>query len=302
MSAVVEILRAGPLATIQDAGRPGMLRYGIAASGPMDRAAFVRAGAWLGAAGAAGIEFTQAGIALKLLHGTLAVACDGGHFVATRNGEPLNWPTRLVLQAGDTLDVSPGTWGNYGYLCFDAELELAPVLGSRATNVTAGLGGLEGRALRTLDRLQFGLRVPPRLSSHPKPSLPDEGPIRVLWGLHADLFPGALRQRLLAERFRISPRLDRMGVSLDDPTGVFAGWSALSLVSDAVVPGDIQILGDGTPTVLMRDHQPVGGYPRIATVLSVDLDRLAQLRPGTTLEFVSVSPDHARQIVQGARP
>jgi len=75
---------------------------------------------------------------------------------------------------------------------------------------------------------------------------------------------------------------------------VFAGLHHLSLVSDAIVPGDIQILGDHSPIVLMRDHQPTGGYPRIATVVSADLDRFAQLRPGTEVRFQPVTLEHAR--------
>jgi allophanate hydrolase subunit 2 len=120
-----------------------------------------------------------------------------------------------------------------------------------------------------------------------------EGPIRVIWGLHADLFPAALRQRFVSEPFEISPRLDRMGVRLADPAGIFRDTRILGLVSDAVVAGDIQVLGDGSPIVLMRDHQPTGGYPRIATILSADLDRFAQMRPGSAVTFQSISPGHA---------
>jgi allophanate hydrolase len=79
-----------------------------------------------------------------------------------------------------------------------------------------------------------------------------------------------------------------MGVRLEDPDGLFRDQARLNLVSDAIVPGDIQILGDGTPIVLMRDHQPTGGYPRIATIVNADLDRFAQMRPGTTVSFLPV--------------
>ena len=106
--------------------------------------------------------------------------------------------------------------------------------------------------------------------------------------------PPELRSRFLESPFAITSRMDRMGVRLADPAGVFANTSALSLVSDAIVPGDIQILGDGTPIVLMRDHQPTGGYPRIATVITADLDRFAQLRPGTEVRFAAVTLDKAR--------
>src|SRR5690606_33402537 len=124
---------------------------------------------------------------------------------------------------------------------------------------------------------------------HPRAFVPVGGPIRCLWGLHADLFSEAVRLAFVSAPFVVSPRIDRMAVRLDDRTGVFRGVRALSLVSDAVVPGDVQILGDGTPIVLMRDHQPTGGYPRIATVLDADLDRLAQLRPGSEVRFQPVT-------------
>jgi allophanate hydrolase len=116
--------------------------------------------------------------------------------------------------------------------------------------------------------------------------------------LHADLFSAALRQLFLTSGFVVSSRLDRMGVRLKDPDGIFADAANLSLVSDAIVPGDIQILGDGTPIVLMRDHQPTGGYARIATVITADLDRFAQLRPGSPVAFLPVTVEHAQALLR----
>ncbi len=133
---------------------------------------------------------------------------------------------------------------------------------------------------------------------HPRPAAREAGPIRVIWGLHADLFDPETRQRFVTEAFAVSSRMDRMGVRLVDRAGVLAGQRVLSLVSDAIVPGDIQILGDGTPIVLMRDHQPTGGYPRIATVVSADLDRFAQLRPGTEVRFEPVTVVHAQGLLK----
>ncbi|MBL8597874.1 MAG: urea amidolyase [Devosia sp.] len=265
---VITILRAGPLTTLQDAGRFGMLRHGVSASGPMDRGAFARAGAALPRAGATGIEFTQG----------LAFETDGPLTIAT--------PDVRVLGAGERVDLPPAA-GNYGYVRFDREIDIAPVLGSRSTNVTVGLGGYEGRALRAGDRIGFGEEGSPPV---PAVLAGGEGPLRVVWGLHAELFEPALRARFETATFRVTTSLDRMGVRLDDPDGLFRDQARLTLVSDAIVPGDIQILGDGTPIVLMRDHQPTGGYPRIATIVSADLDRFAQMRPDTALSFLPVRP------------
>lgn len=296
MSHVLSITRAGPLVTVQDAGRFGMLTHGISASGPMDRAGFALAGQQLGGAGAA-LEFTRAGLAFRVTGGSVHAAFAGGVFRLVRNGEQLEWPAAVALTEGDDVEITPGDAGNYGYVRFDREIDVPPVLGSRSTNLIVGLGGHEGRALKASDAL--GL-VPLR---EPDPDEPasaaqaEAGSIRITWGLHADLFDAARREEFCSTDFEISARMDRMGVRLDDIGGVFGGVRSLSLVSDAVVPGDIQILGDGTPIVLMRDHQPTGGYPRIATIISADLDRFAQLRSGTRVRFASVTVDHAHRIL-----
>jgi biotin-dependent carboxylase-like uncharacterized protein len=267
-----------------------MLAHGISASGPMDRAAFDIAGIMLKRAGSAGIEFTRAGLSFSA-DGSMRAAGAGGEFKVVVNGHARKWPARLGLNEGDTVEITPGSAGNYGYLRFECEMDIPAVLGSRSTNVAVGLGGFKGRALRAGDRIAFGAEGEPVDARELKPT---EGPIRILWGIHADLFDNAVRQHFATAAFQVSPNLDRMGVKLIDPTAIFANQRRLNLVSDAIVPGDIQILGDGTPIVLMRDHQPTGGYPRIGTVVSADLDRFAQLRPGTEVRFRPVTLEHAR--------
>ena len=301
MRGVLSILRAAPLSTVQDDGRFGMLRHGVSASGPMDRASFAAAVGLVGNAGRSGIEFTMAGLDVRLEEGTCRVGFAGGDFRVVLNGKPLAWPGVAMLVAGDRLTITPGAWGNYGYLRLDAELAQPEVMGSRATSTRNQLGGLGGRSLKAGDRLTLGDGEPlPTVIVQPTGLV--DAPIRVIWGLHAELFDGALRERFLSSSFKVSSRLDRMGVRLDDPQGVFSDAKILSLVSDAVVPGDIQILGDGTPIVLMRDHQPTGGYPRIATVITADLDRFAQMRPGSAVAFAPVSVEHAHRILRSGGP
>lgn len=297
MSIRLTIMRAGPLTGIQDAGRFGMLRHGISASGPMDAGAYAQAGALAGS-GQGGVEFTMAGLEIRLEQGQCRMGYAGGDFVVKRNGRVLDWPGSAVLEVGDVLAITPGQWGNYGYLRFDADIAVPEVMGSMATSSRAGLGGLDGRVLRAGDMIELtGGRGAGTAAAAVRPE-PVTGSIRVVWGLHADMFPQALREQFLATAFTVSSRLDRMGVRLADGAGVFAGLDSLSLVSDAIVPGDIQILGDGTPIVLMRDHQPTGGYPRIATIVSADLDRFAQLRPGSPVAFEPVTVEHAHALLR----
>jgi biotin-dependent carboxylase-like uncharacterized protein len=296
MSAILSITRAGPLATVQDDGRFGMLRHGISASGPMDRRGFAEAGALAGG-GRGGIEITMAGIELRVQSGRCLVGLAGGHFVAKLNGKTHDWSSVARLKAGDELAVTPGAWGNYGYLRFDADLAIAPVMGSIATSSRARLGGLAGRMLQVGDVLELTGKAgtSTRVAGSPAPAAV---PIRIIWGLHADLFDAAMRERFLTSEFAISRHLDRMGVRLEDAAGVFSGATILSLASDAIVLGDIQILGDGTPIVLMADHQPTGGYPRIGTIITADLDRFAQLRPGTPVAFEPVTVEHAHKLLR----
>jgi biotin-dependent carboxylase-like uncharacterized protein len=282
---MIRVTRAGPLCTLQDDGRFGLLAAGISASGPMDRGSFALAGGLLERAGSTGIEFTAAGIGLAA-DVPVRVAWAGGSFRPAVNGAALDWPGTAQLVSGDRLEILPGPAGNYGYLRFDREIDVPQVLGSRSTNLTVQLGGLDGRALRVGDTLALGSLGQPQPEVQ---SATEEGPIRFVWGLHADLFASAVRAAFLEQPFQISPKLDRMGARLVDKAAVFSGLANLSLVSDPIVCGDIQILGDGTPIVLLRDHQPTGGYPRIGTVISTDLDRLVQLRPGSEVRFSSMT-------------
>ena len=296
----IEIVEAGPLTSVQDAGRFGALVFGVAASGPMDRNAFENTARLLGSKSQTVLEIAAGRMEFVLRGGDMRMACCGGDFELEVNGKVRQWNARLELSADDRVSIVPGSMGNYGYIRFEHDLDVPFRLNSRATNTIARFGGYEGRILAKGDMVRLvspgesGDR-PSAVSLDVAPA--ENGPFRFIWGLHADAFSNQLRQHFVGEKFVISNRLDRMGVRLLDPGGVFDGQQLLSLVSDAVVPGDIQILGDGTPIVLMRDHQPTGGYPRIATIISADLSRFAQLRPGSEVRFCSVSVAHAQAIL-----
>lgn len=294
MSVEITIIRAGALASVQDSGRSGVLNYGVSASGPMDRGAFARAGAVLRQAGRAGIEFTTGGLAFAVSEPCRA-GFAGGNFELRVNDSVLDWPGMAALAGGDRVEIVPGAWGNYGYMRFERELSLAPVLGSLATNSRIGIGGLAGRTLQAGDRIGLGAAGGTVQAAS---DCSATGAIRVVWGAHADLFEGTVRKRFVSEVLQVSSRMDRMGVRLNDGGAIFAGAGHLSLVSEPIVAGDIQILGDGTPIVLMRDHQPTGGYPRIATVISADFDRFAQVRPGLAVRFAPVTVLQAQAVLR----
>lgn len=302
MNLVVDIDRAGPLTTIQDGGRHGHFGEGISASGPMDAQAFARAGSLLATLATSGVEFTTAGMDFTVCGGSISAAFVGGSFKLTINGQTQPWESDYDLNKGDVVTITPGPAGNYGYVRFGGDIDVPEILGSRATNLIVGLGGFSGRALRAGDSLTL-LAVLSKNNTTKKQQLNDEtdAPFRFIWGIHADRFEAEVRNGFASGAFKVSTKLDRMGVRLEDPAGIFSNARILSLVSDAIVPGDIQILGDGTPIVLMRDHQPTGGYPRIGTLISADIDRFAQVRPGTSIQFKPTTIEQAQKLLQRPR-
>lgn len=266
----------------------------------MDRTAFHKAALLLDSRAGAALEFTTAGIAFKYKGEGDQAAFTGGDFNLQINGKPAQWNASHKLSHKNIVDVTPGKSGNYGYVRLSSEIDVPLCLGSRATNMIVNLGGYEGRALKAGDKLKLGPAA--ETSVIAQKTMPDhEGPIRFIWGVHSEYFDNKVRTGFVNAGFKVSTKLNRMGIRLDDEAGVFAQTKILSLVSDAVVPGDIQILGDGTPIILMRDHQPTGGYPRIGTVISADMDRLAQMRPGTIVAFEPISVAKAQALAKGSR-
>ncbi|AEQ51439.1 biotin-dependent carboxyltransferase family protein [Pelagibacterium halotolerans] len=292
------LTRVSPMTTIQDEGRPGLFAHGIGASGPMDRNGYVLAAAMAEAPCGAAIEVGLLGLDFTYRGPPLSAGVAGGAFTLTVDGVTRSWPSRIDLVENTKISIKPGPNGNYAYLRFAAQIAVPLVLGSRSTNATVGLGGLEGRMLAVGDEL--GLDDLGDMATEPvRAETANPGdPIRFVWGIHADLFSNPIRTAFSTSDFRISARMDRMGVRLDDTGSVFAEAKLLNLVSDAVVPGDIQILGDGTPIVLMRDNQPTGGYPRIGTIIDADLDRFAQIRAGRMVRFEPVTVAHAHRIAK----
>jgi len=202
MTAGIEILRAGPLTTLQDAGRSNYLASGMSASGPMDRQSYMIAGAMLEIAGRTAIEFTMTGMAFKVHGGNVAAAFHGGLFGLCVNSKQTDWPGDITLQAGDVVEITPGPRGNYGYVRFGQEIDVPVVLGSRATNLIAKLGGIEGRVLEPGDFL--GFRAPTEMIERPLRVIsqaPADAPIRFIWGIHADQFAPSVREKFTAEPF-----------------------------------------------------------------------------------------------------
>lgn len=289
------INRASPLTTIQDMGRFGQLNNGISASGAMDRSAFIKAGELLKSGATSGIEFTAVGLDFTFYGDRIKAAFTGAEFSLFINEQQKNWHETYALNNKDRVEIKPAKNGNYGYVRFNQELDVPLVLNSRATNMIASLGGYKGRALKQADEIFL---CPANNKYFAISQIEQKKPfdfIRFIWGIHAEKFSAKIRNNFISKRFTISSKLNRMGVRLIDENNIFKNAKILSLISDAIVVGDIQILGDGTPIVLMRDHQTIGGYPRIGTIISADIDRFSQLRPNSKVHFKPISVENVQK-------
>lgn len=282
---------AGPLVTVQDAGRPGNMRYGASASGPMDRLAFDAAHAALGnASGQTAVEISLGGLMLHCTQGAVTLAITGGDFVVDYAGQKTSSWTVLTIHKGERLAIRAGRAGSWAYLAFAGALQSKAWLGSQATHSMSGFGGGALQAGQSLTVCDAAIRDD-RLGEIPKPDFAPEGPIRTVIGPQDQYFGKNIVDRFVSDEFKVTDAYDRMGMRLAGP--ILALDGALSIPSEPIVRGSVQVSGDGVPTVLLADHQTTGGYPKIATVISSDVDRLVQFRAGQTLRFTSVSSEDA---------
>lgn len=284
------VQRAGPGVTVQDMGRPGYLAQGLSRGGAADRLALVEGAALLGQdCGCAAIEIAGSFLNIETT-APLRIALTGAPMRALCDGAPLAWQASHALPAGARLALSVHH-GGYSYLHVGGGIDTPEVLRARAAHLAAGVG----RMLEDGDRLALGrdrggavgLTLPPldRFAG---------GVLRMIETPQTRLFPKPVRQRFAKVTFRKDARGNRMGQRLvcEEAAG-FALPSGLSILSEAIVPGDIQITGDGAPFVLLAECQTTGGYPRIGTVLPCDLPRLVQAPAGAELRFEVVTLEAA---------
>ena len=298
----LEIVSPGAFASLQDSGRHGFRRIGVPWAGVLDRRLMRIANALAGRDEAAPvIECFDGGLHV-VAHGgavKLAVAGDAVVEVDGPDGRRQLAPWRSVTIAdGEALRVRKMGSGRIAMVAV-VGLDLPAVMGSASTYVRAGLGGVDGRALAAGTRLALS-DADAWGSDHvlTQPPAADERPIRLVPGPQADHFSAAALEALVGGDYRVTTEADRMGIRLEGAR--LEHTAAAEIVSDATVPGSIQVPGAGQPIVLLADAQTAGGYPKIATVITADLGRLAALRPGQTLRFATVTAAEGAQIARAA--
>lgn len=287
------VQQAGPAMALQDLGRPGYLAFGLTCGGAADVRAVHEGAALLRQDPAlAVLEMVGTGGTFEATQ-DLRIALSGAVMTAQIDGRALAWNASHAVAQGARLTIGATRSGTYGYLHVGGGFDSAPVLGSRATHLSCGLGTLVGRGDVLPVGPDKGKNVGMTLTPEARLS---GGTVRVVPSMQTGDFDPAIRQRFENTEFRRDPRANRQGIRMDSEGEGFSNPRALSIVSEVIVPGDIQITGDGTPFVLMAESQTTGGYPRIGTVLPCDLPRVAQAPAGAGLRFAFVTLEEGAAI------
>ena len=296
MNPALEVLSPGLLDTVQDLGRWGHQRSGVPVSGAMDGFSLQVGNLLVGnPRGAAGLEMARSGPKLRAASDVMIALC-GADLGATIDGTPAPLWKSVAVRAGQVLSFAQSRAGAWGYLCIAGGIEVPTVLGSRSTCLRGRFGGFDGRALRPGDVLAAGavprgVRAGRFLRPSDVPVYETHAVVRAVPGPQADRFEGPALDTFFSARYTVSRRADRMGYRLEGPG--LAAEGGHDILSAGVVPGGVQVPGDGVPIVLLADRQATGGYALIAVVASADLAQLAQLAPGSTLSFSRATVDEA---------
>ncbi|MGN0776916.1 MAG: biotin-dependent carboxyltransferase family protein [Candidatus Ventricola sp.] len=313
----MNILFPGPLSTVQDMGRTGCAAQGYPECGACDKYALALGNLLCGnPETAAAVEMTLSGATVQFDQDAV-IALTGASCTPTLNGQgiPLYAPVRIP--AGATLETGMFTAGLRAYLCVRGGVEVKPVLGSRSTDQKCHIGGLEGRALRSGDRLPIGqpapgyafdraVRAARILADKPwllRPRtahsfLPGQAVplLRAVPGPQDDAFTSEGLHTFFSDMYTVTTDSNRMGVKLSGPA--VAAKDGSDILSDGIVEGSVQISSNGQPILMLADHQTTGGYAKVATVIAPDLSAAAQLRPG---ELAAFRPVTAAQAVRLCR-
>jgi antagonist of KipI len=304
MTAIVQ--RGGFLTSVQDLGRTGFRQFGVSTSGALDSFALRVANLLVGNdEGAAGLEITFGGLQLRFEDDRIIAWC-GGEFDVQIGPHALPAGHVAHLHRGDELKFARAQIGCRCWLAISGGIAVPVVLGSRSTDLRANFGGLEGRALRAGDQLSLGefrrslTAATAGISSWTAPhdwvSPASRHPnLRFVRGVDWNRFDDVTIQLFTNHDFSVSPDSDRMGVRLDGPE--LKREDKTDLISEAVAAGTIQVPPSGKPILLLGDCQTIGGYPKIAHVITVDLGVAAQLRADDRVRFSEVSLEDAHRLL-----
>jgi len=296
---ICKVIQPGAYTTVQDGGRFGYQQFGVPICGVVDSFAYRVANALVGnLQGQAALEATIFGPTLEVLNDGL-VAVTGGNLSPLLNNAPLPMWESAAIHPGDILKFKGVKSGCRAYIAVAGGIDVPIVMGSRSTYVAGKIGGIEGRPLAAGDRLnkgegtgKAGMHVSPELI----PTYLDDIEIRVILGPQDDYFSDGIEE-FFSSTFKVSTKADRMGYRLEGDPITHKEGVEKSIISEPSVPGGIQVPPDGQPIILLVE-QTVGGYTKIATVISPDIGKVGQAKPGNRISFRQVELEEAHQILK----
>jgi antagonist of KipI len=312
----ITIAQAGFFTSVQDLGRTGFRQSGVSVGGALDTHALRVANALVGNDdSAAGIEATFGKLQLRFEDERIVAWC-GGAFSVRIGGEDLPPGHAGCVTKDEELTLTAPNAGSRAWLAVSGGIEVPLVLGSRSTDLRGNSGGHEGRSLRDGDVLPLGVTGDVKERRFPNRRFPPAAPwvsewsaptpwaaparrdrfLRIVRGGHWDCFTPAAHVSLVTAPFTVTPDSDRMGARLDGPA--LERTDRSDLLSEAVAPGTLQVPPNGNPILLLGDCQTIGGYPKIAHVITVDLPMAAQLWPGDAVRFQEVSLSQAQALLR----
>jgi len=294
---VFQVLKPGLFTTVQDMGRFGYLKYGVPISGAMDSFSLIAANLLTeNIPNDACLEITLIGPELKALTKTY-IAVTGGDAEPKINGKNVPMWQTLQLQEGDIISFGKMKSGCRAYISIKGGINTPLMLGSRSTYVRGGFGGINGRQLKAGDIIE-GFATPPLKTEY---SMPEElipqytgkFTVHVVLGPQADMFTENGITTFLSNPYKVTSEADRMGYRLEGPS--IEHKAKADIVSDALLPGAIQVPKNGKPILIMRDAQTTGGYPKIAVATTPDISLLGQAKPNDAIEFSKITMQLAHE-------
>jgi biotin-dependent carboxylase-like uncharacterized protein len=304
MTPELRVLAPGLLTTVQDLGRTGYQRLGIAVGGALDPLSLRAANALVGnTPGAGALEVAYVGPTLQVDAEEVRLSFAGADAEieilpdeTAVSGQLITSGRSIRLQRGEIVRIGSLSRGATLYVGVEGGLDIAPVLGSLSTYIRGGIGGWHGRALRAGDHLPLCSDRASDRSDYRLEGLDlvCPGRFRAILAAQRDLFSDREIERFFSSEFTVSADSDRVGMRLDgprvhEPRGV-------QMVSDGIAEGSIQVPGSGQPIVLLADRQTTGGYPKIATVISADLPALGRVPIGARIAFELVTLEEAQAL------
>lgn len=295
-----EILRPGINTTIQDSGRNHLYHIGITVSGAVDQRNYKLSNNLVGnSLNEAVIEFAYQGPLLKLKNGKINFAITGNILFkiirknsTIEDGESYK---NYILEDEDQIDIISTKNTVYGYLSVEGGFKLKKIWNSFSTNTKANIGPNKGKKYSLGDKIFI---INSNISKLVKKKInyiqPSDNLIRIIKGNNFDYFSKKAKEKFLNEEFLVTKLADRMGIRLKGHK--LENIENTNIKSEGLVKGVIQVPADGNPIIMLSDHGTIGGYPKIANVITADLDNVGQLTPGTKIKFKEVSLEEAENI------